>query len=77
MALGLLDQFPQWRVNCVDRSVNFRAPRLVEKAFHQSLQAQMARERQVLVLQARASQLSEKGLQRLVDYAERLLDEEA
>jgi len=77
IALGLLNQFPRWRVNCVDRAVNFRAPRLVEQAFHQSLQAQMTRERQILVLQARASQLTDKGLQRLLDAAERMLDEES
>jgi len=75
-ALVLLNQFPRWRVNAVDRKVNVRAPRLVEQAFHQSLQAQMTRERMQLVLQARAATLSDQGLERLVDYAERLQNED-
>jgi len=75
MALGLLNQFPQWRVNCVDRDVNLRAPRLVEQAFHQSIRAQVSRERLEIVLLAKASELSEPALQRLIDFAERLQDE--
>ena len=75
IALGLLNRIPQWRVNYVDRGANVRAPRLVEQAFHQSIQAQVTRERMELVLLARASTLSDDGMQRLIDYAERLQEE--
>jgi len=37
IAVGLLNQFPRWRVNYIDRDANFRAPRLVEEAFHKSM----------------------------------------
>ena len=76
MAIGLLNQFPTWRVNFVDQKVNFRAPRLVEQAFHGRIKTQVTRDRFELVLLARASQLSDEGMQRLIDYAERLLDED-
>ena len=75
VALGLLNRIPQWRVNYVDRDANVRAPRLVEQAFHQSIQAQVTRERMELVLLARASTLSDEAMQRLIDYAERLQEE--
>ncbi len=75
VALGLLNRIPQWRVNYVDREANVRAPRLVEQAFHQSIQAQVTRERMELVLLARASTLSDEAMQRLIDYAERLQEE--
>jgi len=74
-ALGVLNQFPRWRVNAVDRKANIRAPRLVEQAFHHSIQAQMTRERMELVLLARAATLSDQAMERLVDYAERLQGE--
>ena len=74
--MGLLNRIPQWRVNYVDRDANVRAPRLVEQAFHQSIQAQVTRERMELVLLARASTLSDEGMQRLIDYAERLQEED-
>jgi ribonuclease HI len=77
IAIGLLNRFPRWRVNFVDRDANFGAPRLVEKAFHQSIRAQVSRERQELVLLARAAALSDEGMQRLIDYAERLQEEES
>ncbi|RLE35977.1 hypothetical protein DRJ24_01480 [Candidatus Acetothermia bacterium] len=75
IAVGLLNQFPRWRVNYIDRDANFRAPRLVEEAFHKSIKAQMTRERLELVLQARASTLSDEAMQRLIAYAERLQEE--
>jgi len=75
IALGLLNRIPQWRVNYVDQNVNVRAPRLVEQAFHQSIQAQVTRERMELVLLARAATLSDEAMQRLIDYAERLQEE--
>jgi len=75
IALGALNQLPQWRVNYVDRDANVRAPRLVERAFHQSVQAQVTRERMELVLLARASTLNDDAMQRLIDYAERLQEE--
>ncbi len=75
IALGLLNRIPRWRVNYVDRDANVRAPRLVEQAFHQSIQAQVTRERMELVLLARAATLSDDAMQRLIDYAERLQEE--
>ncbi|MDD4903691.1 MAG: ribonuclease HI family protein [Candidatus Bipolaricaulis sp.] len=72
MAVGLLNQFPQWRVNYVDAKVNLRAPRLVEQAFHRTIRAQVTRERLELLLLARTAGLSEPALQKLVEYAERL-----
>jgi len=75
VALGFLNRIPQWRVNYVDRDANVRAPRLVEQAFHQSIQAQVARERMESVLLARALTLSDEAMQRLIDYAERLQEE--
>ena len=75
VAIGALNRFPSWRVNYVDRAANFRAPHLVEQAFHQTVRAQVTRERLELVLLARASALSEEALQRLVEYAERLQEE--
>ncbi len=77
MAVGLLNQFPRWRVNYVDPYANVRAPRLVERAFHQNVKVQVARERLELILRSRAAGLSDSGLQRLIDFAERLQDEEA
>ncbi len=76
LALGALNRLPQWRVNYVDRYANVRAPRLVEQAFHQSIQAQVTRERMELVLLGRASMLSDEAMQRLIDYAERLQEED-
>jgi len=75
IAIGLLNRFPSWRVNYVDRQANFHAPRLVEQAFHKNIRAQVSRERLELVLMARASGLSDDAMQRLIDYAERLQEE--
>jgi len=75
IAIGLLNRIPRWRVNYVDRDANFRAPRLVEDAFHQSRRAQVTRERLELVLRARASTLSDQAMERLISYAERLQEE--
>ncbi len=77
IAIGLLNRFPRWRVNYVDAHANVRAPRLVERAFHQSVKMQVAREKLELVLYARCSELSEGALQRLIDFAQRLQEEEA
>ena len=76
VAIGALNRFPRWRVNYVDRAANFRAPQLVEQAFHRTVKEQVNRERLELVLMARASTLSEEALGRLVEYAERLQDED-
>jgi len=76
IAIGLLNQFPRWRVNYVDAYANMRAPRLVEQAFHQNVKVQVARERLELVLYSRVAGLSDASLQRLIDTAERLLEEE-
>ena len=76
IAIGSLNRLPSWRVNYTDRAVSFRAPRLVEQAFHKNVQDQINRERLELVLLARASSLSEDGMRRLIDYAEHLQDED-
>jgi ribonuclease HI len=68
----LLNEFPRWRVNYVDRAANPRAPRLVERAFHRRIQSEVTRQRLELRLLARAASLSEEEMQRLIDYAERL-----
>ena len=77
IAIGLLNQFPRWRVNYVDAYANIRAPRLVERAFHQTVKIQVARDKLELVLRARSAGLSDSALQRLIELAERLQDEEA
>jgi len=77
IAIGLLNQFPRWRVNYVDTHANIRAPRLVERAFHQNIKVQVARERLELILHSRSAGLSDSALQRLIDYAERLQEEES
>lgn len=71
-AIALLNQLPQWRVNYVDRRALGRAPRLVEQAFHRSVQAQVSRDRMESVLLSRAAALSEEGLRKLLEAAERL-----
>ena len=76
IAIGRLNQFPRWRVAFVDAHANIRAPRLVERAFHQNVKVQVARERLGLILQSRSAALSDAALQRLIDYAERLQEEE-
>jgi ribonuclease HI len=76
IAIGLLNQFPRWRVNYVDTRANIRAPRLVERAFHQNAKVQVAREKLELVLSARSAGLSDASLQRLIELAGRLQDEE-
>ncbi len=75
-AIALLNQFPQWRVNYVDSRAHHRAPRLVEEAFHRDIHAHMTRERLEMVLLSRAASLSEEGMQKLLEYAERLHDTE-
>jgi len=76
VAISALNRFPRWRVNYVDPRANTRAPRLVERAFHKTVQVQVVRERLESILLSRLSALSETSLQRLIDYAERLLEEE-
>jgi ribonuclease HI len=77
IAIGLLNQFPRWRVNYVDSYANIRAPRLVERAFHQTFKVQVAREKLELVLRSRSAGLSDAALQRLIELAEHLQKEEA
>ena len=72
---GLLDAFPQWRVNYIDRDANRAAHRLVEQAFHNRVQAKMTRERLEMRLLARAAVLSDDALERLIDYADKLTGE--
>ena len=69
---SLLNEFPQWRVNFIDRDANRRATRLVERAFHQQIQAEVTRERLELRLLARTSSLSKEDVERVIDYAEQL-----
>jgi hypothetical protein len=75
-AIGLLNQLPQWRVNYVDERAHHRAPRLVEQAFHRNIRAQMTREKIEQVLLSRAATLSDEGMQKLLDFAERLQESE-
>jgi len=75
-AIGLLNQLPQWRVNYVDERAHHRAPRLVEQAFHRNIRAQMTREKAEQVLLSRAASLSDEGMQKLLDFAERLQESE-
>lgn len=77
LAIGLLNKFPRWCVNYVDTRANIRAPRLVERAFHQNVKVQVARDRLELILHSRSTGLSDAALQRLIDYAERLQEEES
>jgi hypothetical protein len=44
----------------------------VEQAFHRSVQAQVSRDRMESVLLSRAAALSEEGLRKLLEAAERL-----
>ena len=60
----------------MDTHANIRAPRLVERAFHQNIKVQVAREKLELVLRARSAGLSDASLQRLIELAGRLQDEE-
>jgi hypothetical protein len=48
----------------------------VEEAFHRNLHAQMTREKLETALLSRAASLSEEGMQKLLDLAERLRDTE-
>jgi len=76
VAIGSLNQFPRWRVNYIDAHANTRAPRLVERAFHQTVKVQVAREKLEFVLRARVAGLSDPSLQKLIDLAERFQEEE-
>jgi len=71
-AKAQLNGFEQWRVNFVDRSANRRAPRLVERAYHHRIQAQVSRHRLEACLLARTASLSEEDLQRVIDFADGL-----
>jgi ribonuclease HI len=75
-AISLLNQLPQWRVNYVDERAHHRAPRLVEQAFHRNIRAQMTREKTEQVLLSRAASLSDEGMQKLLDFSERLQESE-
>ncbi|MCD6141305.1 hypothetical protein DRJ12_00995 [Candidatus Acetothermia bacterium] len=72
---GLLDAFPQWRVNLIDRDANRLAHRLVKQAFHNQVQARMTRERLELRLLARTATLSDAAMEKLIEYADRLQGE--
>ena len=72
IAKSLLNELPRWRVNYVDRDANRWAVRLVERAFHKRIQADITRERLELRLLARASSLSKEDMERLIEYAEQL-----
>jgi ribonuclease HI len=75
IAKGILNQYPQWRLNFVDRNANQRAPRLVEQAFHSRIQAQLTRENLELRLAAEISSLSDEAVERVIEYAQRLQSE--
>ena len=69
---SLLNEFPQWKVNYVDRAAHSRAPRLVERAFHDEQQTRRTRERLEARLLAQTADLDELQLERLIEYAEDL-----
>ncbi|UCF10882.1 MAG: ribonuclease HI family protein [Candidatus Bipolaricaulota bacterium] len=75
-AKSILNGFPEWRVNYIDRAANRRAPRLVERAYHHRIQEQVARERLQAVILSRTASLSEDDLQRVVDFVDDLSTEE-
>ena len=75
IAKGLLNRFPDWRVNLIDRSANRRAPHLVQAAFHDRVQTQMTRERQELRLLASSTALTPEQMEKLIEYAEQLKSE--
>jgi ribonuclease HI len=71
-AKALLNGFPQWRVNYIDRAANRRAPRLVDRAYHSRTQERIARQRLQSLLLARTAELTEDDLRRLIEFAESL-----
>jgi len=71
-AKALLGQFPQWRVNLIDRDANRLAQRLVEQAFHSRIHSQVTRERLELRLLSRAARLTEAQMEDLIAYADDL-----
>ncbi|HHR86041.1 reverse transcriptase-like protein [Candidatus Bipolaricaulota bacterium] len=72
IARGVLDNFPQWRVNFIDHNVNRQASRLVEQAFHDHSHARLTREHLELRLLARVGTLDDARLEELIEFAERL-----
>ena len=72
IARGVLDNFPQWRVNSIDHNVNRHASRLVEQAFHDHSRAKMSREHLELRLLARVATLNDARLEELIKFAENL-----
>jgi len=75
-AKGLLNEFPQWRVNFIDRNANRHAPHLVELAFHNRVQTRIKQKHLELRLLSCAASLSKENMERLIDYAEHLQGED-
>jgi len=71
-AKSLLNAFPQWRVNYIDRAANRLAPRLVERAYHNRIQEKVARQRLQALLLSRTAELSEDDLRRVLEFADGL-----
>jgi len=71
---GCLNKFPEWRVNFIDSNVNRKAPRLVEQAFHNRIQAEMTHEHLDLRLLAYTASLSNSDMEQLIEHAKRLQD---
>ena len=71
-AKSLLNGFPQWKVNYIDRAAHSRASRLAERAFHDEQQTRRARERLEARLLAQTADLDESQLEHLIDYAKDL-----
>jgi len=72
IAKGILNNFPQWRVNFIDRNVNRLAVRLVERAFHDNVQAKIGRENLELRLLSRVATLDDDNLEQVIEFAERM-----
>ena len=71
-AKSLLNEFPQWRVNLIDRAAQSRASRLVEGAFHDKRRTRRAHERLEARLLAQTAALNEPQMERLIEYAREL-----
>ncbi len=72
IARGVMDNFPQWRVNFIDHNANRQASHLVEQAFHDHAQAKMTREHLELRLLACMATLNDAQLAQLIELAQKL-----
>jgi ribonuclease HI len=69
---SLLNEFPQWKVNFLDRTAQSHAARLVERAFYEKQQTQRAHERLESRLLAETVSLNETQMEHLIEHVKRL-----